>query len=140
MLESSIPLWSKIKNSDFRVSLFSFLPHNFIVVSLRPMGPLRGAMKSAMQGGLEATAIKDVLAIYGPLYRRRVYAWFQLARVLDAEKRAIIKKHPDFNRAWVEGNKFLLGEGVDAKFLMTPASFELAVNLALWVADHGRLS
>ena len=140
MLESSIPIWSKIKNSDFRVSLFSFLPYNSIVVSLRPMGPLRGAMKCAMQGGLEATAIKDVLLIYGPSYRSRVYEWFKLARVFDADKRAIIKKIQDFNQAWVEGNKFLIGEGVEEKILINAASFQLAVNLALWVAGHGRLS
>ena len=140
MLESPIPPMVQNKNSDFRVSLFSFLHHNFIVVSLRPMGPLRGAMKCAMQGGLEATAIKNVVAIYGQKSRTRVYYWFKLARALDAEKRAIIKKHPDFNQTWVQDNKFLLGEGADTKFLMTAASFELAVNLALWVADHGSLS
>ena len=104
------------------------------------MGPLREAMKCAMQGGLEATAIKDVLAIYGSVFRSRVYQWFQLARVLNAEKRDIIKKHPDFNHAWIEDNKFVLGEGVEEKFVMTAASFDLSINLALWVANHGRLS
>ena len=92
------------------------------------------------QGGLESLAIKDVLLIYGQGYRSRVYAWFKLARVLDAEKQAIIKNLVDFNQSWVEDNKFLIGEGVEAKFVITAASFELAVNLALRVADHGRLS
>ena len=97
-------------------------------------------MKCAMQGGLEASAIKDVVAIYGQSFRSRVYNWFILARLLDTAKRAIIKKVPDFNQAWIEDNKFLLGEGVDAKFVLTAASFDLAVNLALWVANYGRLS
>ena len=93
-----------------------------------------------MQGGLEASAIKDVLAIYGNSFRSRVYEWFKYARVLNAEKRAIIKKHKDFNHKWITDNKFLLGEGVDDKFVMTADTFDLAVNLALWVANHGRLS
>ena len=93
-----------------------------------------------MQGGLEASAIKDVLAIYGNSFRSRVYEWFKYARVLNAEKRAIIKKHKDFNHKWIIDNKFLLGEGVDEKFVMTADTFDLAVNLALWVAKRGRLS
>jgi len=93
-----------------------------------------------MQGGLEANAIKDVLAIYGIAYRSRVYTWFLLARALDQEKRDIIKKHPDFNQSWILDNKFLLGEGVEDKFVMTAASLDLAIGLALWVANHGRLS
>ena len=97
-------------------------------------------MKCAMQGGLERLAIQDVLLIYGPAYRSRVYSWFKYARILDADKRAIIKKIVDFNQAWVEDNKFLVGEGVEAKFVITAASFQIAINLALWVADHGRLS
>jgi hypothetical protein len=97
-------------------------------------------MKCAMQGGLERLAIQDVLLIYGPAYRSRVYQWFKYARVLDADKRTMIKKIVDFNQAWVEDNKFLTGEGVEAKWVITAASFEIAINLALWVADHGRLS
>lgn len=84
-----------------------------------------------MQGGLEVAAIKDVLGIYGSSFRSRVYQWFLLARAIDAEKRAIIKKHPDINQAWIFDNKFLLGEGVEAKFVMNAASFELAISLAL---------
>ena len=84
-----------------------------------------------MQGGLEVAAIKDVLGIYGSSFRSRVYQWFHLARAIDAEKRAIIKKHPDINQAWIFDNKFLLGEGVEAKFVMNAASFELAISLAL---------
>jgi hypothetical protein len=97
-------------------------------------------MKCAMQGGLEASAIKDVIAIYGNSFRSRVYDWAKYARVLNLEKRAIIKKHKDFNHKWIIDNKFLLGEGVDEKFVMTADTFDLAVNLALWVANHGRLS
>ena len=93
-----------------------------------------------MQGGVEANAIKDVIAIYGTSYRSRVYTWFLLARALNEEKRAIIKKYPDFNQSWILDNKFLLGEGVEDKFVMTAASLDLAVSLALWVANHGRLS
>ena len=104
------------------------------------MGPLREAMKCAMQGGLETSAIKDVLAIYGTSFRSRVYDWFKYARVLNTEKRAIIKKHKDFNHKWIIDNKFLLGEGVDEKFVMTADTFEISVNLALWVANRGRLS
>ena len=104
------------------------------------MGPLRDAMKCAMQGGLEAAAIKDVLLVYGKSFQSRVYNWFQLARMLTPEKRAVIKKHKDFNQSWIFENQYLLGEGVNKKYLMTAASFELAVNLALWVANHGRLS
>ena len=96
------------------------------------MGPLREAMKCALQGGLQANAIKDVIAIYGTAFRSRVFTWFHIARALNAEKRAIIAKIPDFNQAWVFGNKFLLGEGVEEKFVLNTASFELAVNLALW--------
>ena len=97
-------------------------------------------MKCALQGGLEASAVKDVLAIYGNTFRSRVYIWFHLARALDEDKRAVIKKHPDFNHAWVFDNKFLLGEGLNEKFVMSADSFELAVNLALWVSNQGRLS
>jgi hypothetical protein len=104
------------------------------------MGPLREAMKCAMQRGLEAAAIKDVVLVYGKAFQSRVYVWFQLARMLTPEKRAVIKKHKDFNQSWIFENKYLLGEGVNKKYLMTAASFELAVNLALWVANHGRLS
>ena len=89
---------------------------------------------------MQADAIKDVLAIYGTSFRSRVFTWFHLARALDAEKRTIIKKHSDFNHAWIFDNKFLLGEGVDKRFVLSAASFELAVNLALWVANQGRLS
>ena len=93
-----------------------------------------------MQGGLEAAAIKDVLGIYGSSFRSRVYEWFLLARAIDAEKRAIIKKHPDINQAWIFDNKFLLGEGVEERYIMNAASLDLAIDLALWVAKHGRLS
>ena len=86
----------------------------------------------AMQGGLEADAVKAVLVIYGAAFRSRVYQWFHLARALDAEKRAIIKKYNngDFNQAWIIDNKFLIGEGVDAKFVLKAASFEMAISLA----------
>ena len=93
-----------------------------------------------MQGGVEANAIKDVIAIYGTSYRSRVYTWFLLARALDQEKRDIIKKHPDFNQSWILDNKFLLGEGVEERYIMNAASLDLAIDLALWVAKHGRLS
>jgi hypothetical protein len=104
------------------------------------MGPLRDAMKCAMQGGLEAAAIKDVLLLYGKAFQSRVYYWFQLDRMLTPEKRAVIKKHKDFNQSWIFDNKYLLGEGVEKKYVMTAASFDFATNLALWVANHGRLS
>ena len=97
-------------------------------------------MKCAMQRGLEAAAIKDVVLVYGKAFQSRVYVWFQLARMLTPEKRAVIKKHKDFNQSWIFENMYLRGEGVNKRFLMTAASFELAVNLALWVANHGRLS
>ena len=97
------------------------------------MGPLRAAVKCAMQGGSEAAAIKAVLVIYGTAYRSRVYEWFVLARTLNPDKRAIIKKYnnADFNQTWIFGNKFLVGEGVDDKFVMTADSLELAITLAL---------
>ena len=96
-------------------------------------------MKCALQGGLQSDAINHVVAIYGPSFKCRIFFWFLLARALDAEKRAIIKKHQDFNHTWIYDNKFLLGEGVDKRFVLSAASFELAVNLALWVANQGRL-
>jgi hypothetical protein len=95
------------------------------------MMPLREAVEFAMRGGLEATAIKDVLAIYGSVFRSRVYQWFGLARVLDQDTRDIISKYTDFNQAWIFDNKFLVGEGVDEKIRLKATSFELAVALAL---------
>lgn len=92
-----------------------------------------------MQGGLESLAIQEVLQIYGSSYRSRTYEWFRLARLLNEEKRSIIKKfnHADFNQAWILNNKFLLGEGIEAKFVLLPASLELALTLALYMANHG---
>ena len=82
---------------------------------------------------MESAAIKDVLAIYGAAFRSRVYTWFHLSRALGEDKRAVIKKYSsaDFNQAWIFDNKFLIGEGVEAKFVMNAASFELAICLAL---------
>jgi len=89
-----------------------------------------------MQGASEAIAVKEVLSLYGVGFRSRIYEWFHLARALSQDKRDIVKKHRDFNQSWIFGNKFLLGEGVDQKFVMSAASFEAAVDLVPWVANH----